>query len=197
MITALNALFITEIAYSEQKRLEVNFYANDIGRVTSDPPGIDCTRGYCAAQYDAKASVTLTATPLTGTETGNHFVGWEIFTGDWVSNPYGGGSYNWIEEKRTTLDVLSLNLADYKDKDFYVNAVFKIERCLGGVGNGCGFLWDDSFNSFSKTYGEYGPDTDTDIVVGSILHDRCCYNNPNEIKRTNLETGKAFWSLSC
>jgi hypothetical protein len=176
MSVFLSALCMPAVTYSEQATVKVEFFANDIGRVTSNPSGIDCTSSSliksCSAKFDANSTVTLTAMPFAFT--GNHFVGWEVL----VFNPQ---FEDWIVEKRSTSNTLPLNLADYNGNSFYVNAVFKIERCLAGVGNGCGFFGDDSFNSFFKTYGEYGPDTDTDIVVGSILHDKCCYENPNGI----------------
>lgn len=148
---------------SEQmKKVDVRFFAYDIGRVTSNPPGIDCTREPCSAQFDVGTTITLTATPLSGSETGNHFVGWK-----WKKDG---------KERRNTEPILTLNVQD----SMTVEATFKIERCFGAVGAGCGFGWDDSFGN--KQYGQYGPDNDSNIAVGSILHDSCCYENPNGYK---------------
>jgi hypothetical protein len=169
MAMLLVTLSVPTVTYSKQQiPLHVDFYANDIARVTSEPPGIDCTKEPCSAKFDADSTVTLTAKPLTGPETGNHFVGWEVIYTDHfqrvTSNPL----------------TLSLNLSDRILRS--VNAVFKIERCFGAVGSGCGLLVDDSFNSGSKTYPQYGPDTNSDIVVGSILHDGCCLEHPTGYK---------------
>jgi len=63
------------------------------------------------------------------------------------------------------------------DSTTEIEAAFKIERCFGAVGAGCGLAWDDSFKN--KQYVGYGSDTDSDIAVGSIRHDNCCLNNPS------------------
>lgn len=135
-------------------QVKVEFFANDIGRVTSNPSGINCTKQPCSGKFDANSTVVLTAKKLTGDETGNHFVGWKgACTG--------------------TSTTCTIKLTD---KPVTTEAVFKIERCFGAVGAGCGFKWDDSFQN--KQYVSWSSDTDSDIAVGSILHDWCCLKNP-------------------
>ena len=135
-------------------KITVEFFANDIGRVTSNPSGINCTRQSCSGEFKVNSTVVLTATPLTGAETGNHFVGW----------------------KGTCTGTSNTCTIKLKDKPVKTEAIFKVERCFGAVGAGCGFKWDDSFQN--KQYVRWNADTDSDIAVGSILHDWCCLRNP-------------------
>jgi hypothetical protein len=51
--------------------LEVQVRGNGLGRVTSDPPGVDCTQD-CNRAFDRGETVTLTASP----ESGFEFEGW-------------------------------------------------------------------------------------------------------------------------
>jgi len=171
---------------SNQREITVSFSANDIGRVTSSPAGIDCTRGSCSAGFTIGSLVTLTATPLTKPETGVHFVGWNqknctmiLVSGGVVPSDGGGGFRSCSNTFSTTAPSFTFKVPSKVSSydNSIIEAVFKIERCFGAVGAGCGLAWDDSLKN--KQYVGYGPDTDSDIAVGSIRHDNCCLNNPS------------------
>ena len=53
-------------------RIDANVTGDGRGRVTSDPPGIDCPTD-CRQAFSASATVTLTATPAAGSQ----FAGWD------------------------------------------------------------------------------------------------------------------------
>ena len=56
------------------QELTVNITGDGIGRVTSDPAGIDCDTGTCSASFIYGTTVTLTAVP--DPATGDIFGGW-------------------------------------------------------------------------------------------------------------------------
>ncbi len=63
----------------------LSVYVSGNGTVTSDPPGIDCTRGAtsnCSAEFRGGSNVTLTATP----EPGQSFIEWGADCSHWGSN---------------------------------------------------------------------------------------------------------------
>lgn len=198
----------------------VGHFANDIGKVVSNLPGIECTAnegenckkffyiddimkatptlseiklpplppGVTPPPADAKMfqrpKIELTATPLTGTETGNHFVAWEIIEGEeQLLSEEGDEKY----KKYKTKNTISIDpLGDYFGDSLLevkVKAVFKIERCYGAVGAGCSFQHDDiCFDEVNRKYWECDPYSSMkpqpEISVGSILHDRCCVEYP-------------------
>jgi hypothetical protein len=144
------------------QQISVIFVGNGVGRVVSEPPGIDCITGQPCGPTKFNGTVTLTALTIEGRglEVGNHFSGWYPID-DWAKSC----------AKSDTPNICTLPLPAVNESK-QVTVQFTQERCFGGIGGGC----DGAPFNFTTT--NVNGKVTASVSVGSIQHDTCCFLHP-------------------
>lgn len=156
-----------EITTVGEQEISVIFTGSGVGRVISDPPGIDCTTDKPCESKQFTGTVKLTAMTIDGKglEIGNHFTAWRPID-DWSKSCAKSDSPN-------VCTLPATEFKDYGSDKKEVTVQFTLERCFGGVGNGCEGVGLPG----SRTEAENGK-ISLWVSVGSIWHDTCCLRHP-------------------